>query len=518
MLRILIVDDEKTHRSALIKMLYTFYPEDIFLEAEGGEQALEAMEILDYDIVITDIRMNGMSGLALLKEIHSRYENVASIILSGYREFSYAKEAIHYGASDYLLKPVDREEVKRCLDKVRADVISQHADRKIRIDMKSQLQETADVYLEHLMQRFVLDKNFDQKNRIRELLPIESEGYFFLCQVDSRGHGFSPREFCMALKQAVQRVSIYCFTQSENLFGVLVMQGHLGDKQWFEGIACSLTDIFPGFSFSFYLGEVHQNIYQESVEAYAEALCVWQYSFYDFGRYCNFRSICERIQGDIAETDTLLLPLTEKIKKNDIIAAFGLIKKYLTENCSLKYPEPKILCRAIMLLLFRVVKALEPMLVNDIHNEMDQMLTGVHEAKSIKNLQEVVYHFLLMIGKEVGFQRETRGDDVFEHCKEYLASNYADEITMEQMAEKYYFASAYFSTLFKSHFGKSFSVYLTEIRMQKAKELLLENKSPKRVKDIARRVGYKDSNYFIRAFKKFYGYTPEEYRRMAARD
>ena len=114
MFKILIVDDEKAHRNGLIKLLYTLYPEDIFLEADSGEQALEALELLDCDIVITDIRMPGMNGLELLQQIRKSSEDTAVIFLSGYEEFAYAKEAIKYGAKDYLLKPV---EVAECFIK-----------------------------------------------------------------------------------------------------------------------------------------------------------------------------------------------------------------------------------------------------------------------------------------------------------------------------------------------------------------------------------------------------------------
>lgn len=103
-----------------------------------------------------------------------------------------------------------------------------------------------------------------------------------------------------------------------------------------------------------------------------------------------------------------------------------------------------------------------------------------------------------------------------EHCCEYLQKHYMEEITLETVAEKYYFNPSYFSTLFKNYSGTSFSSYLTELRMKKAKELLASTDD--KVKEIAVKAGYRDPNYFIRAFKKFYGYTPDEYRRLKAKD
>ncbi len=120
MFKILIVDDEKKHRSGLSRLLYRLYPDDMLVEAESAEQALEVMGILECDIVVTDIRMDGMDGVELLKKIKERFPETAVIILSGYGEFQYAKDALKYGASDYLLKPVDIEEVKKAWKKCAA--------------------------------------------------------------------------------------------------------------------------------------------------------------------------------------------------------------------------------------------------------------------------------------------------------------------------------------------------------------------------------------------------------------
>ena len=132
------------------------------------------------------------------------------------------------------------------------------------------------------------------------------------------------------------------------------------------------------------------------------------------------------------------------------------------------------------------------------------------------SLLRSVYSFLLEIGKNINFQKEIKGVDVLEHCRDYLDKHYMEEITLDMIAEKYYFNASYFSTIFKNYFGKSFSNYLIEIRMKKAKELLVS--SDEKIKEITNKVGYNDANYFIRAFKKYYGYTPEEYRRMKAKD
>ena len=521
--KILIVDDEKGHRSALAKMLYVIYPEDMFLEAESGEQALEVMRLMECDIVITDIRMGGMSGLELLKSIREEFGDISVIILSGYGEFEYAREALSYGAADYLLKPVDTEEVRICLDKVRKQVEEKEAALQNHTSMKYQLQETEIIYMEYLMRQFVSDPEFEKKEKIREIFPIEQPGYFFFCNMnienESKKTEIDEKEVRMAMKQALPAVSSYTFvTEEKNVFAVLVLANHKGDRSWFENVGRSLQKNLSYDKFSFYVGSHYQNMYEDAPEAYKKAYQVLQYRFYELGDYYDYDLLKERFNGEMHDAGNRGNLLTERMKQNDIMGAFQIIKDYIMENTNERLPIPGQLCRAIMLLMFQMVKSLESMLSEEMKRKTDKTLQEIHQSETMNVLQRKVYSYLLELGKDIHFQKETRGTDVLEHCRDYLEHHYMDEITMDQTAEKYYFNASYFSTLFKNYFGKSFLNYLTELRMRKAKELLTESDSKTKIKDVANKVGYHDANYFIRAFKKFYGYTPEEYRKIKAQD
>ena len=111
MYKILIVDDEADHRKGLMNLLTVMRPEDMLLEADDGVTALEVIELVDCDIIITDIRMTNMNGLELLKAAKAQNPEVEVIILSGYGQFVYAREALKYQAADYIMKPVDSDEM-----------------------------------------------------------------------------------------------------------------------------------------------------------------------------------------------------------------------------------------------------------------------------------------------------------------------------------------------------------------------------------------------------------------------
>lgn len=518
MFKILIVDDEKGHRSGLARLLYTVYPDDMLLEADSGEQALEIMRLLECDIVITDIRMPGMDGIDLLRAIRKEFHETSVIILSGYGEFHYAQDAIQYGISGYLLKPVDIGEVKRCLDNVKDEITARRMQAENQETMKSQLKETEIIYMEYLIQQFVRNDHFEKKEKIKEIFPIEQPGYIFLCDIKIHSDDtLNVQEFRLAMKEYISSASSYSFgTENKNLFAVLVLDKNRRDRLWFDHMQRALMRSLPSCSFAFYVSGCHENMFEESAKAYKEAVIVWEYRFYEPGEYSEYNELEKKMGGEIPDFSDSVGNITEDVKQNDILSAFRVVREKVDSARQIKLPDPNALCRSVMLMLFQVVKNLDPLLSEEMKKRMDESLMRIYRSESVSHLLRQVYGFMLEIGKNIHYQKEIKGVDVLEHSRDYIEKHYMEEITLESVAEKYYFNPSYFSTIFKNYFGKSFSNYLIELRMQKAREYLAS--SDYKVKEITSLVGYRDANYFVRAFKKFFGYTPEEFRKLRAKD
>ena len=188
------------------------------------------------------------------------------IILSGYEEFSYAKEALRYGAKDYLLKPVEISEVQKCLEGVRKEIIAHRKEDASRASMETHLQETEIVYLEYLMQHFVCRQNFDKKEKIREILPIEQPGYLFLCEVKvENGKALNIPEFRMAIKSCIAASSYSFSCEQKNLFAILVLDCAKGDRSFFNHMEGLLQKRLSGCSFAFYISSCHKNMLEEAL-------------------------------------------------------------------------------------------------------------------------------------------------------------------------------------------------------------------------------------------------------------
>ena len=194
MYKILIVDDEADHRKGLMNLLTAMRPEDMLLEADDGVTALEVIELVDCDIIITDIRMTNMNGLELLKAAKAQNPEVEVIILSGYGQFDYAREALKYQAADYIMKPVDSDEIQMVLTKVTERLSERQRSRSKQESIESRLTETMPVYMDHLMNLFVQKSDFAGKERLKDLFQLEQPGTVICCRVVSDSRDLSEEQ------------------------------------------------------------------------------------------------------------------------------------------------------------------------------------------------------------------------------------------------------------------------------------------------------------------------------------
>ena len=186
MYNILVVDDERIHREGLIMLLEKICPDDMLWEASNGQEAMEIMNNISCEIVISDIRMAEMDGLQLQKKVKTDYPETAFVIVSGYADFSYAREALQFHASDYLLKPVDAEELKRAIKKIKKSK-NQDQVQKQKVDqMERRLKESAYGYMEWLLNQYIHHTRRKVWEPLSEMFPLRQEGYLMLIRINKQ--------------------------------------------------------------------------------------------------------------------------------------------------------------------------------------------------------------------------------------------------------------------------------------------------------------------------------------------
>lgn len=516
MYNILVVDDEKIHREGLIMLLEKICPNDMLWEASNGLEAMEIMDNISCEIVISDIRMSEMDGLQLQKKVKAGYPETAFVIVSGYADFAYAREALQFHASDYLLKPVDAEELRQVIKKIKKSRNQDQTQKKKVDQMERRLKESAFGYMEWLLNQYIHHTQRKVWEPLREMFPLKQEGYLMLIRVNKLHlilNEETKREIGYFIKKHLINTSSITFHVSgtENLLAVLALSGQRIEQKQISQIEEFIrnTLILEKNRIYFAVSPLYPDMESCGKKAYEETLAALKYSFYEEERYLQAEKYLSdgNREGSVDSEEILDAIKEGNLEKSEEI--FEKVTELLSEN---KKVQPDIFKRKIVFFFFRILRYMEPYLKSEHLSELNKLDNCLIECQWYSELKKKSAELIknIISFREIADSQET---DPLDNSRKYIEEHYREEISLEQIAALYHFNASYFSTLFKQRFGISFSEYLANIRMEKAENLL--KTSADKVREIAVDVGYKDPNYFNRAFKKRYKMTPEEFRKRS---
>lgn len=512
MLRVLLVDDEVFARkglSALIPWRELGY--DIVGEADDGEEALKLIEALRPDVVVTDIRMPVMDGLKLIG--HLREQGASSpkfIIISGYNDFKYAQQAVRYGVQDFILKPIDEDEmaaaltrIKRLLDKEREDRGTQRAE----LDAA-----TLDAWASGAA---------NEAEAAALGIRPDAEYGCLLIERNNRigGKDRETGDQLAELKRAL-RGHLSLERQSKlydvdgSTFGLIVSAESSGSTacDW-ETLATSLLWAMPGDirpDMRVYVGRpgigaagaaASHRTAKEAMQ-YKYALDDLQAIVYDQAASV---SLCYR-QSD----SKLNAELMEAIEEADEPTMLASIDK-LFETFTRERFAPESVQAAVaswVLGVTRVVRELD----GD-ENELASLkavMQWSNEPKTLAGLKSMIVAFVRESVAYIADKRKSRAKGGIHKVKQYIETHYHQNLSLKSISKTFFMNPVYLGQLFKKTYGVYFNDYLLEIRIQEAKRLLRQ--TDLKVYEVAERVGFGNPDYFVTQFEKVERKTPTEYR------
>ena len=512
--KVLVVDDEMYIRqgiSALIERSGLSF--QVIKESSNGENALEMMKKEKFDLVIADIRMPFMDGITMLKEADKLEHKPCFIILSGYEDFNYAKEAIKYGARDYLLKPVDRFELIEAMEKAEKELaVKENASTQ-----KLEIENTLNMVFMNELNYILLNDNLTdgEINTILETMKIDVfTGSFRTATIqvlknmkDGWGEHYLPleMEFDAFFEKLKSRRIIF---KDRNGNIVLVFDSTVD----FEYMILKISDKYKGLFFIGLSSLGHgtgdfRKTYHEAYEALKYRLVS---DSEVFARLDEVGRTAERFQINVG----LIKKVSEMIgthRSNEINDAIDqLFDSRLIEKNSIKYVD-------------EMVEDINSYIIEPYERhlyEQDQELKSeFEEIKNVYNfnsLHEYVFalkNFIVRINEYLyELKKELRKKNTINIALDWLNKNYyRDDITMSLVANQVSLNYSYFSLAFKEHTGISFVMYLKKLRIEKAKELL--KKEELKINEIARKVGFQSPKLFSKSFCEDVGISPLEYRK-----
>lgn len=528
MYSILIVDDEELIRKGIIaKLKYNNFKFTELFEAEDGEQALYLLKQKEPNIVITDIRMSNMNGIEFIERAKELCQNTRFIIISGYAEFSYAEQAINMGVNGYLLKPIGNEDFVKTLSKVYKDLDKEKHIKTIN-NKKRVLEKYCDTLtLEQKLNTIFHSVDKEAKNRKTQdinffnnnennrymlaILNIDGKSYyqsefkyedldvlkFSIFNICNEIKSECIKEISNNLKDRNQVLILFCY-KSSSILKMAV------DKFLIESFG-KITKLL-NISLTIGLSQVRKTVTSELYREARESLNI---------RIIGGENKIYKYENQPSNTG-VLLPFNDLnlLKKSIERYDLGSIEVVLHDIFSRKYikDNPSVYIRIVWFEITNLLIKICNDLSIDTVNILNSLLLTEGILDKFDNINEIINYLYTTILDifNLGNINDLDYKSRMKLSIKYLEQHYQEEISVNDLASKFGMNTSYFSTLFKKETGTTVVKYLTDIRINYACRLLKDTNNS--VVDIARSVGFEDSQYFFRVFKKVKGVTPLEYR------
>lgn len=525
--KVMLVDDEEEVREAIKRRIdWESIGFAVVATAENGEDALEKAELYDPDVVMTDIQMPFMDGLTMLSKLKTMIPNIRSVIFSGYNEFEYAKEAIKLEAEEYILKPIDSQELTQVFIKLK-DRLDEQVNIKRDIDKLRQYYNQSlpilrDQVLIGILEGRTAESDLD-KYKSEYGLSFASNYYcvgVFAIDINKN----TKSELSMSLAAiSLQRIVDEQF--SENVKGItlnyldrVIVLGKLCDKEQYNDFvtfmdkACKVAGKILDVGVVAGIGRVYDSV--ESVKiSYDEAKDATHYRMF----IEKNQAICI---GDV-EPKVDAMDYVEEKQIRHLMREIKVGSKESIKDEIAQFIE-KLKLRSIstgQLYLFYVEFLVElsrlergHQVASDGTDLMDMNIKKEMEGfSSLDDFGDRILDLCLIAHDKISNERLGSTKKLAEDAKQYIADHYSESgLSVDDICSYLGVGASYFSSVFKKDTGLSFISYLTDFRMREAQRLLDTTDEKSYV--IAGMVGYDEPNYFSYVFKKQFGVSPSKYR------
>lgn len=529
--RIMLVDDEEEVRKAMIrKMDWEQLGFTVAGDAENGEDALEKLELLEPDVVMTDIRMPYMDGLTLVARIREKYPFIKILIFSGYDDFEYAKQAIKYRVTEYILKPVNGEELAEILKRVRISLDEEIKQRRnismLQESYENSLPMLREVFLNDLVSRgaelsgvapklkeYGVDI-LDARKWLAAVIHVEQ-----VEQAEEQELYRHQELIPISVRKLVEdHLKTYgrftVFNSAEGITLIAAVDGNNSETGLITLLedTCKESRRILGISITVGVGYSCDTL-QEIRRSYQTAVDALGYrAIVGCGRtiYINDMEPVNRGKLQFGAGEEAELTAVIKFGTKDQIGE-------TLRELAVRMDDAKVHDNQYQVYMLTIVNCLIRLM-----QQYDLKMSGMfdsedHYADIIKRIcrresfVEEMIPIACRMNEALNQARDNTTRKVIVEAKEYIQENYADpELSVDVLCRHLHMSPAYFSTVFKKETGQSYVNYLTEVRLQKAEELL--EQTDDKTYEIAQKVGYQEQNYFSYVFKKKYGISPTKYR------
>lgn len=529
MYKVLIADDEGITVDALNFIIERNFPGKCVIEsAKTGREVIEAAETFRPDIAFVDIHMPGINGIDAIREIRKTQPGIAFVIISAYDKFSYAKTAIELGVLKYINKPIEQKQIVEVLQEAIHEIENRREKRSEDLKIREKLENVVPIIENGFIYDLLFKEHFSEDiKKFKDLLGIEEEyGYMLACVFGEQQEG----------NHMTNAAGTTVYIQKDYKEMRAVIEGYFAGAIVSNTMANKIAVFVPYSN-----NELDYGKRTELVEIAREMVHSLNHRF-NIRTRVGFGSVkpIKEMSESYREAINSLVQTTRSIAHaQDVSVNVGYEKDYPIETeralfrmveagnveesilQAIKFfdwlvlssggEESDIKMKVIEFILRAEKVAYETSGMSYIFKSRTDYLSMLISLDIHSELKEWFVEKVRQAAKSVSNIKTEKSSSIIQRAVTYINANFATNISLDDVSREVDVTPYYFSRLFKEEMGLNFIEYVTNLRMEKAKELL-SSSNVLSMKEICREAGYTDPNYFSRMFKKHEGFSPTEYR------
>lgn len=526
MYKVLIVDDESFIRRGLEHCMdWGEYGCELVDTASDGLDALEKIHRLEPDIVISDINMDRMTGIELVERLNAGYPHIKCILLTGICEFNNVYSAIKYNVMDLILKPTSPSRIQQAISKAINEIQAEERDKGLHEQIDSQNEQNQ--RLKHAMMLSNIVDGHTPAEEVAEALEHVCLYLHNYCIVTVLLWGISEKNASSTFYQVekmvysytdqlFEDVPYYCgFTNGHSIHFVIDYPEIPND---FTGLIRHLCidlyktiDNLTDYNSSIGIGDCHRKA-SELLYAAKESVKAANYALYDKEAIpvVMVKDMPPISNDTIVGIKQHVDALSDALESADLAradTALETLKEYYAGQ-KLPIDEVRNIWAVVANLCIRNLWD-HDLLDNDIFSTNHELYKGIMECGHLEDLYELSAK---VVELTIRGMMETANEpkNLIEHVENHIKKHYQSDLSLTKIADKYHISSSYLSRLFKSKKNISLSTYIQNVRVEKAKELIIG--TDLRTYEIAEQVGITDPVYFSKLFKKVTGIRVRDFR------
>lgn len=504
-MNILIADDEKIEREGIRYLLSLEKGERRIFEAANGKQAMQILRTENIDIILTDIKMPVMDGLELARRAKELFPEIRIVIFSGYNDFTFAQEAIRYGVTDYILKPVDPDNFHEIIEKAEKNIRERQAEENREIRRQNFLQQ-------YFLQNYLYSGKKEILEKAGEFVDLDKwNGWHcaILIETDTAFFDTAEENFPGELQKELRRVFFYLNLnerQSLLLFqdvycDYLLVANHLYTflkRNYMVRIYLSVSRKFDGCEcLPEILGQLEQQMEEKFYHPEKHIFSCEEEELKMAAGEVQDSQLMQMISEDISRKDT------EQLWKH-----FECLKEKYSSNTQFSAMYIKFVFSNVIQELFQENQFADE---HRLEQEIDRLYSCGNIMDILKVTEDNIREYEKFLERSMS---ESRNEVAA--VKNYIYQHYGEDLNLEMLAEKVYLSSGYLSFIFKKETGMNLNRFIKVFRMEKAGEFLHDTNM--KVAQISEKVGFANVSYFCRSFREYYGCSPESYRKGTGGD